>query len=75
MITDIFFGSGENSQQIHLDELLCSGQEETLLECSHDPVGVNDCDHAEDVGVICQRSEGKIYWSSAHFSVGVLLSH
>ena len=58
VITNIFFGSGEDSQQIHLDEVRCSsGQEQSLLDCSHDPIGVTDCEHPEDVGMICQRSE------------------
>ena len=55
--TNIFFGSGQ-SVPIHLDELQCRGTEQNLLECEHDPVGVTDCTHEEDAGVICERSEG-----------------
>ena len=59
VITNIFFGSGEAFQQIHLDNVRCSsGQEQNLLECSHNPIGETDCQHPEDVGIICQRSEG-----------------
>ena len=60
VITNIFFGSGDASQQIHLDSVCCSsGQEQSLLECSHDPIGVTNCEHPEDVGIICQRSESE----------------
>lgn len=55
--TNIFFGSGQ-SESIHLDDLRCSGMEQDLLECSHAPIGDSDCGHAEDVGVICEASEG-----------------
>ena len=58
-ITNIFFESlGAENKSIHLDELKCKGTEQSLLECSHDPVGKNDCQHPEDVGVICQRKRG-----------------
>ena len=59
MITNIFFGSGPDFQQIHLDDVRCSsGEEQSLLECLHSPIGVTNCEHPEDVGIICQRSEG-----------------
>ncbi|KAK3087601.1 hypothetical protein FSP39_008130 [Pinctada imbricata] len=46
-----FFGQG--SGPILLDDTKCSGQEKTLLQCSSKPPGQNNCDHSEDVGVIC----------------------
>lgn len=55
----VFFGGGASFQQIHLDELHCSGAEATLLNCTHSGVGVHDCKHYEDVGIICKRSQGK----------------
>ena len=59
VITNIFFGSGPDFQQIHLDDVRCSsGEEQNLLECLHSPIGVTNCEHPEDVGIICQKSEG-----------------
>ena len=58
--SNIFFGGGGSFQPIHIDELRCQGNETTLLSCMHGGVGVHDCGHPEDVGVICQRSQGMI---------------
>ena len=59
---NIFFGGarGSSLQPIHLDELRCTGTEESLLNCTHSGIGVNDCEHPEDVGIICQSSTGKV---------------
>ena len=46
------FGEG-NSRSIHLDNVLCRGDEERILNCGSNAVGVNNCDHFEDAGVIC----------------------
>ena len=44
---------------ILLDNLVCNGQESTLLECVHNPVGEHNCDHSEDAGVRCEgKDEG-----------------
>ena len=45
---------GGGNGPILLDEVVCSGSEQTLLECEHDGIGVNDCFHFEDVGVACR---------------------
>ena len=57
----IFFGGGGTFQPIHLDDLRCSGAEATLLNCTHTGVGMHDCEHPEDVGIICQRSQGRLH--------------
>jgi len=41
------------NSSILLDNLVCSGQESTLFECIHNPVGDHNCDHSEDAGVRC----------------------
>ncbi|XP_025103164.1 uncharacterized protein LOC112569537 [Pomacea canaliculata] len=46
-----FYGQG--SLPILLDDVICSGNESSLSECRHNPVGENDCNHQEDVGVDC----------------------
>ena len=55
---NVFFGGGGSFQPIHLDEIRCSGNEESLLNCTHGGVGVHNCEHLEDVGIICKPSQG-----------------
>ncbi len=46
------FGSGFGV--IYFDDVACTGNETNLTECSHRGVGVSNCFHGEDVGVICE---------------------
>ncbi|XP_003383610.2 PREDICTED: tyrosine-protein kinase receptor UFO-like isoform X2 [Amphimedon queenslandica] len=48
-----YFGMG--SGRILLDEIICNGSESRLVDCDMDreSIGTHDCDHSEDVGVIC----------------------
>ncbi|NXS90889.1 HIPL1 protein, partial [Jacana jacana] len=50
------FGEG-TSLRILLDDVQCSGQEKTLLECQHADIGTHNCSHEEDAGVVCSREE------------------
>lgn len=45
------FGGGVG--HIFLDDVKCSGHEQYLVDCNHSPIGVHDCDHSEDAGVVC----------------------
>ena len=38
---------------IWLDEVMCLGNETELLDCPSNPIGINDCDSSDDVGVRC----------------------
>lgn len=45
---------GEGSGPILLDDVVCRGTEDSLLDCSHGPLFAADCGHSEDAGVRCQ---------------------
>ena len=50
------FGAGEGT--IMLDNVACTGTEESIADCYHRGYQTSDCSHTEDAGVIC--IEGKI---------------
>ena len=54
-VTDGTFGPGNGP--IVLSNVQCTGTESTLLSCQADPLGVNDCDHSQDAGVVCPPSK------------------
>ena len=43
---------------IHLDDVHCTGEEESLFQCHHNGVGVHDCRGTDGVSAICYN--GKI---------------
>ena len=47
------FGPGVG--MIYFDEVDCTGSEEALNDCQHAGVGVSNCNHNEDAGVVCRR--------------------
>ena len=44
---------------IFLDNVGCRGDETNLNDCPHNGVGVHNCRHSKDAGVIC--SQGTLY--------------
>ena len=51
----ITFGRGVGP--ILLDEVGCTGSETNLADCSHRGIGVHNCTHSEDAGVLCYQSK------------------
>ena len=49
------FGQGEGP--IHLDNIQCTGEEESLLDCRHRGIESHSCGHYEDASVICYNGE------------------
>jgi len=56
-----FFGEGVGP--IHLSEVYCNGSEQKLTDCQigNRLIGLNSCDHGNDVGVICQGEYSYVY--------------
>ena len=50
-----YFGAG--SSTVHLDGIHCYGNESNLLMCPRNTLGMHDCSHNEDAGVICRSRE------------------
>jgi hypothetical protein len=47
------FGAGAENQTIWLDNVECIGNETAVGECSANDWGVHNCEHDEDIAVIC----------------------
>lgn len=45
---------------IFLDDVICTGMESAISECSHDPPTNHNCGHSEDIAVLCLPNLGKI---------------
>ena len=50
-------GFGQSTGPIFLDNVRCIGTEPRLQNCQSNAVGVHNCVHSEDAGVICRRRD------------------
>ncbi|XP_060071814.1 neurotrypsin-like, partial [Ylistrum balloti] len=62
---------GEGSDQILLDDVSCTGEETSLMECSHSGWGIHNCDHSEDAGAVC-LTEPFMEASVSDIAIGLL---
>ena len=65
------FGAGPGP--ILLDDLKCTGRETSILQCRNKGWYTNNCDHTEDVGVVCNSSKyGRLDFLFCGEDVGVV---
>ena len=50
-LSNAYYGAGTGP--IYVDEINCIGNETNIGQCDRKPLGVNDCGHDEDAGVMC----------------------
>ena len=46
-----YFGPGTG--EIMLESVMCVGNETSLADCQHAGWGIHNCDHHEDVSIMC----------------------
>ena len=50
------FGNGP----IFLGNVDCRGDETSLENCSHSGIGIHECSHSQDAGVICSQQGSRL---------------
>ena len=51
---------GEGNDPIHYDDVACTGTEARLADCDHNGIGIHNCYHSEDAGVVCSVMPGQL---------------
>ncbi|XP_064388351.1 soluble scavenger receptor cysteine-rich domain-containing protein SSC5D-like [Halichondria panicea] len=62
------FSQASSSTRTWLDELRCLGTESKLINCSANPIGIEDCSHSNDVALICVTTTPTSSTPSTSFS-------
>ena len=47
---------GQGTGPIFLDNLGCTGNEARLFDCPNNGIGMHNCAHSEDAGVVCNQT-------------------
>ncbi|KAJ7370757.1 hypothetical protein OS493_030188 [Desmophyllum pertusum] len=63
-----FYTHGKGTGPTWLDEVDCKGIEESLLNCKHPGIGVENCAHWGDIGIECHTLHRKVFWRGIDFS-------
>ena len=53
---------GEGTGPIYFDNVICTGSEARLVNCSHNGVGVHNCFHSEDAGAECVTTISRLIY-------------
>ena len=56
-LRNAFFGQGTGP--ILLDNIDCTGNEQSLLSCPHNGINIHNCGHHEDAGVRCLEAQSE----------------
>ena len=58
---DVYWSAryGQGTGPIWFDDIDCLGNESSLLSCRHNGVGNHNCDHNQDVSVLCRGNGGE----------------
>nr|XP_034326687.1 deleted in malignant brain tumors 1 protein isoform X1 [Crassostrea gigas]XP_034326688.1 deleted in malignant brain tumors 1 protein isoform X1 [Crassostrea gigas] len=66
------YGPGDSGQPIYLDEVVCDGDEKSLLECNSNTWGTHNCNHQEDASVSCYNVTARLNHASDQDNVGTV---
>lgn len=67
-----YFGAGESSSPIWMDDVTCYGNEMYVTHCISSPIGVHNCNHSQDAGVRC-HSKCILWWQFFSFQLKISL--
>ncbi|XP_061172170.1 deleted in malignant brain tumors 1 protein-like [Saccostrea echinata] len=66
------FGPGAPGQPIYFDEVVCDGDEKSLLDCNSNSWGTHNCNHQEDASVSCYNVTARLNYALDQKNVGTV---